>query len=127
MKRIPVISTSIFSAMLFVLMVFCLYPQVSYADAPQDVKIEYDSSAQTLSVTITHPSFFPGFHHIKTVEIKKNSSVISTTNYDKQPGESPFTYTYKVAAAQGDKLEVTVTCNMSGSKTETITAPKAKK
>ena len=127
MKRTPVISTSIFSALLFVLMVFCLYPQVSYADAPQDVKIEYDSSAQTLSVTITHPSFFPGFHHIKTVEIEKNSSVISTTNYDKQPGESPFTYTYKVAAAKGDKLEVTATCNLSGSKTATITVSSATK
>jgi len=127
MKRIPVISTSIFSAMLFVLMVFCLYPQVSYADTPQDVTLEYDSSAQTLAVTITHKSSFPGFHHIKTVEIKNNAAVISTTNYDSQPGKSPFTYTYKVAAAQGDKLEVTATCNLSGSKTATITAPKATK
>jgi len=127
MKRQSVISTRIFSALLFVLMVFCLYPQVSYADAPKDVKIEYDSSAQTLSVTITHPSFFSGFHHIKTVEIKKNAAVISTTNYDTQPDKSPFTYTYKVAAAEGDKLEVTTTCNMSGSKTETITVSKATK
>jgi desulfoferrodoxin (superoxide reductase-like protein) len=113
--------------LLFVLTIFCLYPQVSYADTPQDLKLEYDFSAQTLSVTITHPSFFPGFHHIKTVEIKKNSSVISTTNYDKQPGESPFTYTYKVAAAKGDKLEVTATCNLSGSKTATITVSSATK
>ena len=127
MKRTPVTSTNIFSALLFVLMVFCLYPQVSYADTPQDVTLEYDSSAQTLAVTITHKSSFPGFHHIKTVEIKNNAAVISTTNYDSQPGKSPFTYTYKVAAAQGDKLEVTATCNLSGSKTATITAPKAKK
>ena len=127
MKRLSVLSTCFFSVLLFVLTIFCLYPQVSYADTPQDLKLEYDFSAQTLSVTITHPSFFPGFHHIKTVEIKKNSSVISTTNYDKQPGESPFTYTYKVAAAKGDKLEVTATCNLSGSKTATITVPKAPK
>lgn len=127
MKRTSVISTFVFSALLFVLMIFCFYPQVSYADAPQDVKIEYDSGAQTLAVTITHKSSFPGIHHIKTVEIKNNSATISTTNYDTQPGKSPFTYTYKVAAAEGDKLEVTATCNMSGSKTETITVPKATK
>jgi hypothetical protein len=127
MKRLSVLSTCFFSVLLFVLTIFCLYPQVSYADTPQDLKLEYDFSAQTLSVTITHPSFFPGFHHIKTVEIKKNSSVISTTNYDKQPGESPFTYTYKVAAAKGDKLEVTATCNLSGSKTATITVSSATK
>jgi len=127
MKRTSVISTSIFSAFLVVLVIFCLYPQMSYADAPQDLKIEYDSGAQTLTVTIAHKSSFPGFHHIKTVEIKKNSAVLSTTEYDTQPAESPFTYTYKVAAAQGDKLEVTATCNLSGSKTATITVTRAPK
>ena len=127
MKRQSVISTSIFCALVFVLMIFCLYPQASYADAPQDVKIEYDSSAQTLAVTITHKSSFPGFHHIKTVEIKKNAAVISTTNYDTQPKEVPFTLTYKVRAAEGERLEVTATCSLSGSKTATITVPKATK
>jgi hypothetical protein len=126
MKKTSVISTSIFSALLFVLMVFCLYPQVSYADAPQDVKLNYDSSAQTLAVTITHKSSF-SFHHIKSVEIKKNAAVIITTNYDSQPGESPFTYTYKVAAAEGDTLEVTATCSLSGSKTATITVTRTPK
>jgi hypothetical protein len=124
MKRQSVISTFVFSALLFVLMIFCLYPQVSYSDAPQDVKIEYDSSAQTLTVTIAHKSSFTGIHHIKTVEIRKNGTIINTTNYDTQPGKSPFSLTYKVAAAEGDKLEVTATCNLSGSKTETIIVPK---
>ena len=127
MKRIPVISKFIFVASLFALAIFCFSPRISYADAPQDVKIEYDSGAQTLTVTITHKSSFPGFHHIKTVEIKKNSAMITTTNYDTQPDKSPFTYTYKVAAAQGDKLEVTATCNMSGSKTATITVNRTPK
>lgn len=121
MKRSSAISTFIFGALLFVLMVFCFYPQASYADAPQDVKLSYDFNAQTLAVTITHKSWFTGFHRIKNVEIKNNSVVISTTNYDTQPDESPFTYTYKVAAAQGDKLEVTATCSLSGSKTATLT------
>ena len=127
MKRTSVLSTFVFSVLLFVLMIFCFHPQVSYAHAPQDVKIEYDSGSQTLAVTITHNSPFPGFHHIKTVEIMKNSAVISTVQYDTQPDKSPFTYTYKVAAAQGDKMEVTATCNMSGSKTETITVSPATK
>ena len=127
MKKLSVLSTGSFSVLLFVLVIFSLYPQMSYANAPQDVKIEYDSSTQTLAVIITHKSLFPGFHHIKTVEIKKNSAVISTTNYDTQPKEVPFTYTYKVAATEGDKLEVTATCNMSGSKTATITVSRATK
>jgi hypothetical protein len=127
MKRTSAISTLIFGALLFVLMVFCLYPQVSYADAPKDVKLSYDFSAQTLAVTIIHKASFPGMHHIKSVEIKKNAAVISTANYDTQPAESPFTYTYKVVAAEGDKLEVTATCNLSGSKTATLTVTRASK
>ena len=127
MKIKSVISSCAFSTFLFVLMVFSLYPQASYADAPQDVKLEYNSSAQTLAVTITHKSSFPSFHRIKTVEIKKNGAVFSTTNYDFQPADSPFGYTYEVATAQGDKLEVTATCSLSGSKTATITVTGASK
>ncbi len=127
MKRTSAISTFIFRALLLILMVLCLYPQASYADAPQDVKISYDFTAQTLNVTITHKASFPGMHHIKSVEIKKNAAVISTTNYDIQPAESPYTYTYKVAAAEGDKLEVKATCNLSGSKVAAITVSRAAK
>jgi hypothetical protein len=127
MKRTPVIAKCIFSMFLLVFIVICLVPQISYADAPKDVKLEYDSGTQTLAVTITHPSLFTGMHHIKTVEIKKNATVISTTNYDTQPGDSPFTYSYKVAAAQGDNLEVTATCSLSGSKTAIITVTKVQK
>jgi hypothetical protein len=125
MKRTTVISTIFFSVLLLSLTIFCFAPRISYADAPQDVKLVYDSSTQTLTVTITHKSLFPGFHHIKTVEIKKNSSVVSTTKYDTQPKEVPFSYTYKVDAAPGDKLEVTATCSLSGSKTATLTVSTA--
>ena len=71
MKRTIIISNLIFGVLLLALTIFCFSPQTSYADAPKDVKIVYDSNAQTLAVTITHKSPFPGFHHIKTVEIKK--------------------------------------------------------
>ena len=121
MKRTSVVSTCIFSTLLFVLMIFCFSPQVSYAHAPKDVKLEYNSDTKTLTVTIEHKSLFSSFHYIKTVEIKNNSAVISTNKYESQPGSSPFTYTYKVTAATGDKLEVTATCNISGSKTATLT------
>lgn len=127
MKRSSVICTLIFGALLFAVTVLCLCPQASYADAPQEVRLSYDFSAQTLAVTITHKASFPGMHHIKSVEIRKNATLISTTNYDTQPAESPFTYTFKVAAAEGDKLEVNATCNLSGSKTATLTATRTSK
>ena len=122
MKR----QTCIFSVLLFVLMIFFLYPQVSYANAPQDVKLEYNASTQNLAVTITHNSSASGFHYIKNVEIKKNSVVLSTEKYDSQPAGT-FTYNYKVPATAGDKLEVSATCNFFGSKTATITVSPATK
>ncbi len=127
MKRTTLVSKLIFGALFLALTILCFSPSISYADAPKDVTIKYDSSSQTLSVSITHKSLFPGMHHIKTIEIKKNNTVFSTTNYDTQPKDVPFAYTYKVEAAKGDKLEVTVTCNLSGSKTATITVTPATK
>lgn len=127
MKRTCTVSTLIFGILLSGMTIFFFYPADAHADAPQDVKIQYDAGAQTLTVTIAHASSFPGFHHIKTVEVRKNSAVAVTSTYDSQPDKSPFSYTYKLAAAPGDKLDVTVTCNLSGSKTVTLTVSKAAK
>ena len=127
MKRTALISKMIFGTFILALTVFCFFPSSSYADAPKDVTIQYDSVSQTLSVTITHKSSLPSFHRIKTVEIKKNNALVNTTSYDTQPTEVPFTYTYKVATAPGDKLEATATCSLSGSKTATTTVTNAGK
>ncbi|MGB5216942.1 MAG: hypothetical protein WBN66_01465 [Smithella sp.] len=121
MKKITATAIFLCIVSLFVFLICFSAPQISYADAPKDVTIKYDSGSQTLSVAITHKSMFPGMHHIKTVAIKKNDAAVSTTNYETQPKEVPFTYTYKVDAAKGDKLEVTATCSLSGSKTATMT------
>jgi desulfoferrodoxin (superoxide reductase-like protein) len=126
MKRTSVISTVVFSVLLFVLMTFCFVPQASYANAPQDIKLEYNAITQNLAVTITHNSSSSGFHYIKYVEIKKNSVVLSTDKYNSQPAGT-FTYNYKVSAVAGDKLEVTASCNLFGSKTATITVSSATK
>lgn len=116
----------IFTVLLLALTALCFHPAISYADAPKDVKIDYNQSTQTLTVTITHKSMFGGMHYIKSVEIRKNSAPISVNNYDSQPKEVPFTYTYKVAAAEGDTLEANVVCSLSGSKSASMTVGKAK-
>jgi len=126
MKGKSAMKKFIFAALLLTLTVVCFYPAMSYADAPKDVKIDYNQSTQALTVTITHKSMFGGMHYIKSVEIRKNSVPISVNNYDSQPKEVPFTYTYKVAAAEGDILEANVICSMSGSKSASVTVGKAK-
>ena len=101
-----------------------MYPQTSLANAPQDVKLSYDSQSQVLTVTITHKSPFPNYHYIKIVEIKKNGSVVSTNKYENQPDQATFTYSYKVMAAVGETLEVKVSCSLFGSKTANLTVGK---
>jgi len=126
MKRTSGISLFVFSTLLFVVMIFCFSPRVSYANAPQEVKLEYNASTQNLAVTITHNSSSSGFHYINLIEIKKNSVVLSTEKYDSQSAGT-FTYNYKVPATAGDNLEVTATCNLFGSKTAAITVSSATK
>lgn len=101
-----------------------MYPQMSLANAPQDVKLSYDSQSQVLNVTITHKSPFPNYHYIKTVEIKKNGSVVSTNKYENQPDLATFIYSYQIPAAAGETLEATANCSLFGSKTTNLTVGK---
>jgi len=109
--------------LIFVLVFFFVFtvPHTSFANAPKNVALEYDAASQTLSVAITHPSSFPGWHYIETVVIKKNGVEISTNKYDKQPDADTFTYQYKVAASAGETIEVTAKCSLFGSKTAALT------
>ena len=121
----------IFGAVLVFLMFYCVYPPLTYATPPQDVKLAYDLNSQTLTVTITHYVYarsqtrYHYDHYIKSVEIKKNGIAVSTNTYDSQPDPETFAYNYKVSAAKGDTLEVTATCSIRGSnKTATLTIGK---
>jgi desulfoferrodoxin (superoxide reductase-like protein) len=100
------------------LLAACLFlPQYAYADPPQDVVLSYNIQSQTLTVTVTHPSSFTGFHYIKQVKITKNNELAEKNDYRSQASKTTFVYTYKVPAAVNDILEVTATCNIHGKKT----------
>ncbi len=110
------------------LLAACLFmPQQALADPPKDVVLTYDVPAQTLTVTITHKSPFRSLHYIKQVDIRKNNGPAEKNAYTSQPDKSPFAYTYKIPAAVSDKLEVTATCNIQGSKTVSLTVGEQKK
>jgi len=111
-------------AVLILLILCCLYPQMSFANSPQDMKLEYDAGTQMLTVTITHPSSFPSYHYIKYVEIKKNGADAMKNTYENQPDMDTFSYTYKLPVAEGETLEVTATCSMYGYKTVNLTVGK---
>lgn len=94
-----------------------LVAPAAMATPPQNIQLAYDSTSQTLSVKITHASFFPGLHYIKNVEIRKNGNTANSYQYDRQPDDKTFVYRYPLAFAPGDTLEVKASCNLYGSKT----------
>jgi hypothetical protein len=124
MKRQASTLNFAWKAVLILLMLCWLYPGMSFATSPQDMKLEYDPSTQMLTVTITHPSAFPNYHFIKYVEIKKVGAAAMKNTYENQPDKDTFAYTYKVPAAEGETLEVTATCSLYGHKTVNLTVSK---
>lgn len=41
------------------------------ADPPQNIMLIYNLQTRTLTITITHPSFFTGLHYINQIKINK--------------------------------------------------------
>ena len=74
MKKAIVLSQCVFGALLFALAFYCVYPEFSYANPPQNVRLEYDMFFKNLTVTITHKSGTTDKHYIKYVNIKKNGN-----------------------------------------------------
>jgi desulfoferrodoxin (superoxide reductase-like protein) len=101
-----------------------LCPMTAYANPPKEVKLVYNITSQKLEVTVTHETSFPGYHYINKIEIKKNGESVGVHNYQSQPTKSEFSYTYDVPASQGNVMEVTAACNLSGSKTVKLTVGK---
>jgi desulfoferrodoxin (superoxide reductase-like protein) len=124
MKRTAVFLKCVYGALLVTLVIYCVYPVLTYANSPQNVNLKYDISSQYLTVTITHKSAATDKHYIESVIIKKNGKVSSTYNYASQPDPETFTYTYQVQAEAGDVLEVTAQCNIFGNKKETLNIKK---
>lgn len=95
--------------------------QPASAHPPSNIVLQYDTSIQTLGVTISHNVVDPEEHYIYRVEIKKNGQTYKTLTYIDQPNDSSFTYTYQVNATKGDSFEVTASCNLGGSLTKQLT------
>lgn len=99
-------------------------PVSSHATAPSLVEPVYDAATKVLSVKIRHWSLSDGLHYIKTVEVKVNGAVVSTTPYERQPA-TEYTYTYPLTANPGDVIDVTAKCNLWGARTVGLTIPPA--
>ncbi|MBU7026504.1 MAG: hypothetical protein HXS48_06150 [Theionarchaea archaeon] len=95
-------------------LLIALLPMIS-AHAPSQIALEYNLDLQTLEVTLVHTVSDPATHYVYKIEIRKNGVVYTTQEFESQPTDSTFSYTFSVPAARGDVLEITAECNLGGS------------
>jgi hypothetical protein len=99
---------------------FLLLSTNTIAHPPSSMELNYNFFTQKLNVTISHQVADPNNHYVESVEILKNDVEFITTDYTSQPSTSTYIYIYDVAATDGDDLEVTAICSITGDITETI-------
>lgn len=95
-------------------------PVLVSAHAPSAMQLEYDNSSQTLQVIVTHNVSDPATHYVYRIQITINGANLITEEYEGQPTDSQFTYTFQIPASPGDVIEVTAECNLGGSITERL-------
>ena len=91
------------------------------ATPPMSLKLSYNGTSGILNVTVTHPTLFPSSHYIAFIDIKNRGRTVKSITCTSQPTKTSFTYSYPVAACEGDIIEVTATCSFFGSKTSSLT------
>jgi hypothetical protein len=100
-----------------------LTSQVSVADAhsPGPMVLDYDAETDVLTVTVTHSTADVNSHYIYEIVIEKNSVQVDIQTYSSQSDSTQIVETFTIDAVDGDVLEATAKCSVSGQITEDIT------
>ncbi|MGY5870851.1 MAG: hypothetical protein RTV72_01260 [Candidatus Thorarchaeota archaeon] len=99
--------------LLFVLLL-ASQPMVAEAHTPGPITLEYDSSSEILTVTVTHSTSDVNSHYIYEITVQKNSVQVGIETYTSQSNSSEVVETFTVTAVDGDVLSATAKCSVSG-------------
>jgi len=99
---------------------FLLYTGTVEAHPPSDVSIDYDIADEELTVSITHSVGDPQSHYIYNVVVEVDGDTVIDQDYQEQPDDTNFQYTYDLVAGPGSVIEVTAYCNQAGSGSDTF-------
>ncbi len=100
---------------------FSLSAMPVFSHPPTNMTLVYDTNTQTLSVTVVHTVADPNTHYIEYVVVNKNGAYEIDRNYTSQLSASAFVDVFTVDADNGDVLQVTAICSVSGQLTDQIT------
>ncbi|MFW6041179.1 MAG: hypothetical protein ACOC85_05025 [Thermoplasmatota archaeon] len=88
--------------------------------SPSDVSIEYDKEVEELTVSITHSVGDPQSHYIYNVVVEVDGDTVIDEDYNEQPDDTSFQYTYDLSVDEGSNIEATVYCIQAGSNSATL-------
>lgn len=91
------------------------------AHTPGPMTLSYGTDTDILTVTVVHVTADPSTHYIYEIVIEKNSVQVDIKTYTNQSDSSQVVETFTVVAEDGDVLEATAKCSVSGQVTNQIT------
>jgi MinD superfamily P-loop ATPase len=104
---------------MFLSMAACLF-----ATPPRNIEAAFDSSGQILKITVDHEvDNIPG-HYIMTIAVKVNKNMMINQSFASQTNDKEQNAIYMIIDTKpGDKVTISATCSIYGSKSVTIDAP----
>jgi len=97
---------------------FAVFFMAESAFAHPPSKIEAETKGETLTVTVMHDVKNPLKHYIKEIVVKVNGKEAVDKKYTGQVDNDKHLGVFEISGLKsGDKLSITATCNMYGSKT----------
>jgi desulfoferrodoxin (superoxide reductase-like protein) len=114
---------------LMVMTALVVYPLcVLFAHPASEVKADYKIATKTLSVDVKHlvsksKNTDTTKHFIKEITVTVNGKNAKTQTFTSQTGDL-VKATFDITAKAGDKIKVTATCSLAGSKSTEITVKK---
>jgi len=96
-----------------------------FAHPPKDVIVSYDPATQMVSITVTHlikesKATDPAKHFIKDITVFVNDAKTIVEAISAQQSDGGEKSLYLLNVKKGDKVKVTATCSLAGSKTTEI-------
>lgn len=92
-----------------------------FAHPPKGIDLVFEPNTKVLKVNIHHFVDDPSRHYIEKVVVKLNEEEIITQTFKMQKDKKTQEIMYVVIDAhEGDKIEVTAYCNISGKKSGTL-------
>ena len=94
------------------------------ATPPDRIKLSYSDSTSTLTIAAHHPTFYAAAHHVATISVKLNDSLVTVQRFSSQTNNQEQDTQCRVPGAKpGDRLIVTAVCSLFGMRTETLILP----